>query len=150
MQYLIMLVLLLVSVFLILLILIQRGKGGGLAGAFGGMGGQSAFGAKAGDTFMRITVVVSLIWILLCIVALLYFNAVGPGGSRLEGLGGGEVPTEDAHAEEGGQGEEGETGLSLPGESVGEETGSPTPETTGGGEEAGDTNPASGTEDPGT
>ena len=39
----------LVSLFLICLILIQRGKGGGLAGAFGGVGGSSAFGTKAGD-----------------------------------------------------------------------------------------------------
>jgi preprotein translocase subunit SecG len=99
MQYLIMLLLLLVSVFLILLILIQRGKGGGLAGAFGGMGGQSAFGAKAGDTFMRITVVVSLIWILLCVAALLYFNTMGAGGSRLEGLGGPPGATEQVEGE---------------------------------------------------
>jgi len=52
---------------LILLILIQRGKGGGLAGAFGGMGGQSAFGTKAGDTFMRITIVFAAVWFLVCI-----------------------------------------------------------------------------------
>ena len=39
------------SIFLILLVLIQRGRGGGLAGALGGMGGQSAFGTKAGDLF---------------------------------------------------------------------------------------------------
>ena len=36
------------SLFLILLVLVQRGRGGGLAGALGGMGGQSAFGTKAG------------------------------------------------------------------------------------------------------
>ncbi len=59
--------LLIVSVFLILLILIQQGKGGGLAGAFGGMGGQSAFGTKAGDLFTRITIVVATIWIVLCV-----------------------------------------------------------------------------------
>ncbi len=55
------------SLFLILLILIQRGRGGGLSGAFGGAGGQSAFGAKAGDTFTKITVVASSFWIILCI-----------------------------------------------------------------------------------
>ena len=33
---------------LVLTILIQRGKGGGLVGAFGGAGGPSAFGSKAG------------------------------------------------------------------------------------------------------
>jgi preprotein translocase subunit SecG len=58
-------VILLVGVFLILIILIQRGKGGGLAGAFGGAGGSSAFGSRAGDTFTRITITVAAIWILL-------------------------------------------------------------------------------------
>jgi preprotein translocase subunit SecG len=54
------------SVFLILLILIQRGKGGGLTGALGGPGGQSAFGSKAGDTFTVITIVVASFWGLTC------------------------------------------------------------------------------------
>ena len=44
------LLIVLISLFLICLVLIQRGKGGGLAGAFGGMGGSSAFGTKAGDS----------------------------------------------------------------------------------------------------
>jgi preprotein translocase subunit SecG len=50
---------------LIPLILIQRGKGGGLAGAFGGVGGSSAFGSRAGDLFTRITIGVAAVWILL-------------------------------------------------------------------------------------
>jgi len=57
--------LLLVSLFLICLVLIQRGKGGGLAGAFGGAGGQSAFGSRAGDAFTKITIYTALVWILL-------------------------------------------------------------------------------------
>src|SRR3954453_5285286 len=57
--------LLLASVFLIGLVLIQRGKGGGLAGAFGGAGGQSAFGSRAGDTFTKVTIYTALVWILL-------------------------------------------------------------------------------------
>lgn len=59
------LALLLASVFLILLVLIQRGKGGGLAGAFGGAGGSSAFGSRAGDTFTRITIYAAAVWLLL-------------------------------------------------------------------------------------
>jgi preprotein translocase subunit SecG len=55
-----------VSLFLILLILVQRGRGGGLTGALGGPGGQSAFGTKAGDLFTRITSFVALGWIALC------------------------------------------------------------------------------------
>src|SRR6476659_8744087 len=57
--------LLLASLFLIGLVLIQRGKGGGLAGAFGGAGGQSAFGSRAGDTFTKVTIYTALVWILL-------------------------------------------------------------------------------------
>jgi preprotein translocase subunit SecG len=50
---------------LIFLILIQRGKGGGLSGAFGGVGGSSAFGSRAGDLFTRITIILAGIWIVL-------------------------------------------------------------------------------------
>ncbi len=57
------------AIFLILLVLVQRGRGGGLAGALGGMGGSSAFGAKAGDVFTRITIGAATIWIVLCIAA---------------------------------------------------------------------------------
>jgi preprotein translocase subunit SecG len=53
------------GLFMILLILIQRGKGGGLAGAFGAAGGSSAFGSRAGDQFTRITLITALIWVLL-------------------------------------------------------------------------------------
>ena len=62
----------LTAVFLILLVLVQRGRGGGLAGALGGMGGSSAFGAKAGDVFTRITIGVAAFWIILCIAASKY------------------------------------------------------------------------------
>ena len=61
-----------VALFLIVIILLQRGRGGGLAGALGGMGGQSAFGTKAGDMFTRITSGLALFWILLCVVAVKY------------------------------------------------------------------------------
>ena len=72
--------LLLTSLFLIVLVLIQRGKGGGLAGAFGGMGGQSAFGTKAGDLFTKITIGVAAVWIILCLVMV---KVLGVGGSAL-------------------------------------------------------------------
>src|SRR5262245_31423826 len=62
------LVLILVSLFMILLILIQRGKGGGLAGAFGGAGGSSAFGSRAGDAFTRVTIIVAAVWLLLIMI----------------------------------------------------------------------------------
>ena len=68
-----------VGIFLIGLILLQRGRGGGLAGAFGGMGGQSAFGTKAGDIFTRITIVVAVIWILLACICILVVSAANKG-----------------------------------------------------------------------
>ena len=55
--------LILLSLFMILLILIQRGKGGGLAGAFGGVGGSSPFGSRAGDAFTRYTITVATLWL---------------------------------------------------------------------------------------
>src|SRR6185369_3924552 len=61
--------LMLVGIFLMFVILIQRGRGGGLAGAFGGLGGQSAFGTKAGDVFTVITVVTAVLWVILACVA---------------------------------------------------------------------------------
>ena len=79
------------SVFLILLILVQRGRGGGLVGAFGGGGGQSAFGAKAGDLFTKITVVTVCFWISFCILLLL---AMKQGdGFQGGGFGGGKTST---------------------------------------------------------
>jgi len=84
------------ALFLIALVLIQRGRGGGLAGAFGGAGGQSAFGTKAGDLFTRITVAVAAIWILLCILAV---NLLGTSRTRLAPTLGGAAataPTEGA------------------------------------------------------
>ncbi len=62
------------SLFLICIILIQRGKGGGLAGAFGGVGGSSAFGTKAGDVFTRITIGVAVGWILAAMLLVVLTN----------------------------------------------------------------------------
>lgn len=73
-------VLFLTAVFLICLILIQRGRGGGLAGAFGGMGGQSAFGSKAGDAFTRFTIIVASVWIVICMIGVRF---VGQGQEDL-------------------------------------------------------------------
>ncbi len=58
-----------VCLFLMLVILLQRGRGGGLAGAFGGAGGSSAFGAKTGDVFTWVTVGVAVVFLLLTVAA---------------------------------------------------------------------------------
>lgn len=62
------------SLFLICIVLIQRGRGGGLAGAFGGLGGSSAFGTKAGDVFTRVTVVTAGIWFVLAMALVIVSN----------------------------------------------------------------------------
>lgn len=54
-----------VGILLMIIILLQRGRGGGLAGAFGGAGGQSAFGTRAGDVFTKITAVMAILWVFL-------------------------------------------------------------------------------------
>jgi preprotein translocase subunit SecG len=80
-QTLLLVVLFVTAIFLIVLVLIQRGKGGGLAGALGGMGGQSAFGTKAGDLFTKITIGVAFFWIVLCLAG---GKLLAPSASKIE------------------------------------------------------------------
>lgn len=72
-----------VSLMLIFIVLLQRGRGGGLAGALGGAGGQSAFGTKAGDVFTRITIVLAVIWVLLGAMNVVLLRNLATG--RFEG-----------------------------------------------------------------
>ena len=57
-----------VCILLILIVLLQKGRGGGLSGAFGGVGGHSAFGAKTGDVFTWITVGLTFFFILIAVI----------------------------------------------------------------------------------
>ena len=65
--YLCIVLFILVCLFLILLILIQKGRGGGLASAFGGAGGNTAFGAKTGDVLTWATSIVFGVFLLLAV-----------------------------------------------------------------------------------
>src|SRR5438034_9328838 len=91
-HYMFMIPLMLLSVFLILVILVQRGRGGGLTGALGGMGGQSAFGTKAGDLFTRITIIVAAIWVLLSMASLKVLNRYSTTGGLSPGERGQATP----------------------------------------------------------
>ncbi len=62
------------GVVLTLLVLIQRGRGGGLAGAFGRAGGSSAFGTKTADVFIKATAVLGGVLFLLSILALWFIS----------------------------------------------------------------------------
>jgi preprotein translocase subunit SecG len=106
---LLMVLLFLTSLFLILLVLIQRGRGGGLAGAFGGLGGQSAFGTKAGDLFTRVTIGVAAFWIILCAASVKLLSdssplasGLGPAATAAPGSAGGTASGEAAPGAAGG------------------------------------------------
>jgi protein translocase SecG subunit len=75
-------VLIVLSLIMMFVVLIQRGKGGGLAGAFGGPGGSSAFGSRAGDAFTKITLYLAAIWVLVIMISVKTFAtrdvAAGP------------------------------------------------------------------------
>ena len=70
-----MILFLLCGVILSLLVLIQRGRGGGLAGAFGGAGGSSAFGTKTADVFIKATAVLGGIFFVLAIITALLMHS---------------------------------------------------------------------------
>ncbi len=58
----------LISVLMIFIVLLQRGRGGGLVGAFGAGGGGSAFGTKTGDVFTAATVIIFVVFLLLAFI----------------------------------------------------------------------------------
>lgn len=55
-----------ICVLLILVVLLQKGRGGGLGAAFGGMG-STAFGTRTGDVFTWVTIVLTALFLLLAI-----------------------------------------------------------------------------------
>jgi len=62
------LIIVILGLMLMLIVLIQRGKGGGLAGAFGGAGGSSAFGSRTADAFVKITLYLAAVWVLFIMI----------------------------------------------------------------------------------
>jgi preprotein translocase subunit SecG len=68
---------LIVCIFLILLVLIQKGRGGGLSGAFGGAGGNTAFGSKTGDVLTWVTSGTFVFFIILAVILNLVANQIG-------------------------------------------------------------------------
>ena len=98
--------LLFTGLLLIFIVLLQRGRGGGLAGALGGAGGQSALGTKAGDNFTKITIGLAAIWILLACLSIyaLRWNvdrqadAFGDD-TNADAVASGDAPADDAASE---------------------------------------------------
>jgi len=75
-----------VCVFLIIIVLLQKGKGGGLSAAFGGAGGQSAFGSKTGDVFTWVTVVTVVIFFVLAGFLTIYYHPYEEYGTELPAI----------------------------------------------------------------
>ena len=75
------------ALLLMLIVLIQRGKGGGLSGAFGGAGGSSAFGSRSGDAFTKITLygfALPLLLLIMIQVKVVKNDAIGSAGSAFQ------------------------------------------------------------------
>jgi preprotein translocase subunit SecG len=69
------------AVALVLIVLIQKGRGGGLSSAFGGLG-TSLLGTKTGDFLTWVTISLVAVWLLLSIVSAKWFK---PQSAYLQG-----------------------------------------------------------------
>ncbi len=71
-----------VSLALVALVLLQQGKGGGLAGALGGGGGDNVFGTKSAQTMpVKLTYIGAAIFLTLAIVMSVVSGYVGQGAA---------------------------------------------------------------------
>lgn len=88
MYYLVVVFYVLVCLLLLVVVLLQQGKGGDIAAAFGGSSSQTAFGARAGATFLtRATTVLGTLF-MLGAFALGVLSKGGAGGSVVGGVQG--------------------------------------------------------------
>ncbi|MCE5327367.1 MAG: preprotein translocase subunit SecG [Planctomycetaceae bacterium] len=63
----------LVCVLLIIVVLLQKGRGGGLGSAFGGLG-SSAFGTRVGDVLTWVTIILTAVFLLLAVLTSMQFR----------------------------------------------------------------------------
>ena len=84
MIYLLVTIHVLVCFFLIIVVLLQSGKAADLAGAFGGMGSQTAFGPRGAATVLsKATTVAAVLFMMTSIVLSIYATRRGGGGSSV-------------------------------------------------------------------
>ena len=69
-----------VAVVLILLVLIQKGRGGGLSGAFGGAGANSLMGTKTGDFLTWVTIALVVVFLFLAVIMAKYYKPAASTG----------------------------------------------------------------------
>ena len=100
MYYLILTVHIIVCFFLIIVILLQSGKAADLAGAFGGMGSQTAFGPRGSATLLSKATTVSAVLFMITSMTLsiMATKTAGLGASVLEGNQGKSTPAQTAPA----------------------------------------------------
>ena len=87
----------LISLFLILVVLVQQGKGADLAGAFGGGGSQTAFGARGATTLLHKLTTGFFIAFVVTSMALAVLQA-RPRGSVMSGDAAATAPAKPAPA----------------------------------------------------
>lgn len=75
-----------VCLFLIIVVLLQSGKAADLAGAFGGMGSQTAFGPRGSATLLSRATTVSAIVFMLTSISLSIVATRSAGGSAVPAL----------------------------------------------------------------
>ncbi len=88
-----------VCLFLIIVVLLQSGKAADLAGAFGGMGSQTAFGPRGAATILSKATTTSAVIFMVTSILLgaLPNDSIGGGGSVIEKTGlAGEAPATPA------------------------------------------------------
>lgn len=87
----------LISLFLILVVLVQQGKGADLAGAFGGGGSQTAFGARGATTLLHKLTTTFFVLFVITSMALAVLQA-RPRGSVMSGEAAAPAPAPAAPA----------------------------------------------------
>ncbi|PWU02088.1 MAG: preprotein translocase subunit SecG [Terriglobia bacterium] len=87
MYYLLLIVHVIVCVFLIIVVLLQSGKAADLAGAFGGMGSQTAFGPRGSATLLSKATTISAVLFMVTSLSLsiMATRNAGLGSTVLEG-----------------------------------------------------------------
>src|SRR5664279_2462340 len=89
-----------VCLFLIIVVLLQSGKAADLAGAFGGMGSQTAFGPRGSATLLSRATTISAVLFMVTSLALsiLATRSAGLGTTVLEATPSGSAPAKGAPA----------------------------------------------------
>ena len=87
-----------VCIFLIIVVLLQSGKAADLAGAFGGMGSQTAFGPRGSATLLSKATTISAVLFMVTSLALsiLATRSAGLGTTVLEATPAGSAPAKGA------------------------------------------------------